>query len=264
MFSYTIYERTCEITNNSIKEGDDVIIPEYIDGYKVTSIGESAFSEGIYRNITLPDTVLYIKYFAFSACVVSGTIHFPKYLKKIYNNAFWFCDVKSITLPDSLEKIGDHTFANCTFSGTLTIPENVHFIGYGAFTNGLFDVLKFKTDKLKTIQPYTFVNCENLSKTVVFPDSLREIGDRAFFNCGIENTVINPIVDVHEDAFKWCVKLSPEYKKVFERTKIRAQKLIYFWIIQRLYRPGSDSAKRLAEASWKATLKDIEEFTQSY
>ena len=45
--------------------------------------------------------------------------------------------------------------------------------------------------------------------------------------------------------------------KYQEVHKIRAQKKIYFWIIQRLYRPGSASAKRLAEKSWQHITNDF-------
>ena len=39
-------------------------------------------------------------------------------------------------------------------------------------------------------------------------------------------------------------------EKLDRMLKNRAQKKIYFWIIPRLYRPGSESAKRLAQKSW--------------
>jgi hypothetical protein len=56
------------------------------------------------------------------------------------------------------------------------------------------------------------------------------------------------------------VNITSFRNKYHEVHRIRAQKRIYFWIIQLLYRPGSDSAKRLAEASWQKTLKEMEEF----
>jgi hypothetical protein len=56
------------------------------------------------------------------------------------------------------------------------------------------------------------------------------------------------------------VNITSFREKYQEVHKIRAQKRIYFWIIPILYRPGSDSAKRLAEASWQKTLKEMDEF----
>jgi hypothetical protein len=56
------------------------------------------------------------------------------------------------------------------------------------------------------------------------------------------------------------VNITSFREKYQEVHRIRAQKRIYFWIIPILYRPGSDSAKRLSEASWQKTLKEMEEF----
>jgi hypothetical protein len=56
------------------------------------------------------------------------------------------------------------------------------------------------------------------------------------------------------------VNITAFRNKYREVRRIRAQKRIYFWIIPILYRPGSVSAKRLAEASWQKTLKEMEEF----
>ena len=45
--------------------------------------------------------------------------------------------------------------------------------------------------------------------------------------------------------------------KYVEARKMRAQKKIYFCIIHWLYRPGSESAKRLSESSWSELKKMI-------
>ena len=47
-------------------------------------------------------------------------------------------------------------------------------------------------------------------------------------------------------------------EKYYEALRIRAQKKIYFWIIPKLYRPGSESAKRLVEKSWQNTVNEME------
>ena len=51
------------------------------------------------------------------------------------------------------------------------------------------------------------------------------------------------------------VNITSFRSKYMEARKLRAQKKIYFWIIKKLYRPGSESAKRLSEMSWKNTCK---------
>ena len=65
-----------------------------------------------------------------------------------------------------------------------------------------------------------------------------------------------PAIEYANGTKQWWVmgiditKFREKYKEVH---KLRAQKKIYYWIIQRLYRPGSESAKRLALLSWKET-----------
>ena len=49
-------------------------------------------------------------------------------------------------------------------------------------------------------------------------------------------------------------------EKYREARRIRAQKKIYFWIIPILYKPGSESSRRLAEASWKECQSFMNEF----
>ena len=55
----------------------------------------------------------------------------------------------------------------------------------------------------------------------------------------------------HKYWFLKGVNITSFRSKYMEVRKVRAQKKIYFWIIQRLYRPGSDSSKRLVQQSWK-------------
>ena len=70
------------------------------------------------------------------------------------------------------------------------------------------------------------------------PALMKANGDKEWYVHGVNITKI--------------INFQNKYREVH---KLRAQKKIYFWIIQRLYRPGSESAKRLAKKSWEATSK---------
>ncbi len=70
-----------------------------------------------------------------------------------------------------------------------------------------------------------------------------------------------PAIEYSNGDKEWWVNgvnITTIQKKYLEARRIRAEKRIYFWIIPRLYRPGSASAKRLAEASWRTTSFLIE------
>ena len=69
-------ETTCEITGMGDCEDTELVIPKYIDGYEVTSIGDDAFWN----------------------CESLTSITIPESVKSIGNNAFWNCSgLTSIT-----------------------------------------------------------------------------------------------------------------------------------------------------------------------
>ncbi|NLZ76990.1 MAG: leucine-rich repeat domain-containing protein, partial [Spirochaetales bacterium] len=105
-------DQTCTIMEYS---GSKKIldIPSHIEGYKVVSIGDWAFSlcESP-TSITIPDSVTSIGDAAFS----------------------WCRSLSSITIPDSIASIGDGTFYGCESLASITIPDSVTSIGEGAFS----------------------------------------------------------------------------------------------------------------------------------
>lgn len=133
----------------------DLVIPKTIDGYPVTRIGESAFSEHEYLNsVIIPDGVVAIGNAAFSKCYDLTRVELPESLVTIGGSAFMDCDgltdmiipnsvvtidggafsycdgLTSIVIPDSVTSIGNNAFSNCNELKSITIPDSVSFIGY--------------------------------------------------------------------------------------------------------------------------------------
>ena len=134
-------------------EGDDdiIVVPEEIDGKKVTAIGGYAFREGnTVTDVTIPKSVTTIEDGAFKRCSSITNINVDEnnvdyisrdgvlYDKKM-TSLIWYPSNKSDT--------------------SYTIPETVTTIGYRAF---------YKCEKLKNI---------------IIPESITEIGDEAFSGC---------------------------------------------------------------------------------
>ena len=167
--------------------GKDTIltIPEIIDTYPVTAIGDSAFQDNTtITNISIPNSVKIIGNFAFSGCSgLSGKLELPEGLTSIGNSAFYGCS---------------------GFSGDLTIPDTVIFLGSSAFygCGGFKGTLKLP-ESLTKINAYTFQGCSGLSGTLVIPERTTAIDKEAFSGChGIKEVIFgNGIGNLYGDSY---------------------------------------------------------------
>ena len=92
-------------------------------------------------------------------------------------------------------------------------------------------------------------------------------GDKHWYVNGKLHRDGGPAIQCRPNYKQWWINgidITSFKEKYYEIHKLRAQKKIYFWIIQRIYRPGSESAKRLAEKSWQATVKLLVCANESY
>ena len=111
-FGYVVNSNAITITAYGGSAGT-LAIPNAIQGFPVTSIGNGAFSYCYsLTNVTMPDTVLSIEYAAFGGCTSLATI----------------------TIGNSVTSIGGFAFAGCNSLASLTIPGSVTSIGSWAFS----------------------------------------------------------------------------------------------------------------------------------
>lgn len=158
-FEYKILpDGTISITEYAGEEAN-VVVPETIDGYVVSTIGRAFSHIDTIKSIVLPDTVTVIEEDAFSSCRALKEINIPEGVKSIGAHAFRHTQITEIILPDSLEEIGMFAFVGCDYLVKVKIPEGVKEIGQK-----------------------TFASCRSLEH-VELPDSLVEIGDEAFSRC---------------------------------------------------------------------------------
>jgi len=145
---------SCTITGFRGGETGDLVIPETLDGYTVTAIGNSAFAYAKFDGtLTLPDTVETIYSQAFARCTgLKGTLKLPANLKLLGGAAFIECTglTGEIEFGDRIEEIRGGAFANCTgVTGSLWLP-----------------------DSLSSIWGNAFYNCDGLDGVVHIPDSI--------------------------------------------------------------------------------------------
>ena len=109
--NYEINEdgKTCTVLGIKKLKGDILDLPQVIDGYTVTVIGEGAFSDAGFKTVSVPSTVIEIKDEAFARCVQLEKIDFAENseLKVIGYHTFVGCDaLTSIVFPDGVVEIG--------------------------------------------------------------------------------------------------------------------------------------------------------------
>ena len=175
---YTINEDgiTCTITGiGACDRNGEVVIPEYIDGYHVTAIGENAFwAQSKITSVVMSDSVVRIRSEAFSGCKSLKTITLSASLKTIGRAAFENCEsLEEINLPENLDSIGAATFSGCVTLTRVTIPTKVTSIYASTFKN-CFSLEKITVPSgVKAIGEYAFINCTNL-RSIEFEGTMKQ------------------------------------------------------------------------------------------
>lgn len=211
------------------------IASPYYENYGSTFEGCENFTtliivEGVKR---IPEGVFY------ECSSLTGELLLPESLIEIGDNAFYGCSGfnGSLIIPDAVTYIGAYAFGDCTnLNGTLTIGQSVSGIVDYAFGNTFFTTLNYNAANCNSIGSWgnaslfynittvnfgnqveslpggAFRNCTNLTGILVLPNSLKSIGDQAFYNCyGLEGIVMsNAIEFIGAEAFRNCGGLRGE------------------------------------------------------
>ena len=113
----------------------EVIIPSAINGYSVTTIGDSAFRTcDSLTSVAIPDSVTTIGGSAFYDCDSLTSVAIPDSVTTIGDSAFRICDsLTSVVIPDSVTTIGNYAFYYCDSLTSVVIPDSVTTIGNYAF-----------------------------------------------------------------------------------------------------------------------------------
>lgn len=184
--SYKVDEetQTCEITDSNYCRDASLVIPETIDGYRVTSIAEKAFKGNSSAElICIPDSVKTIGSHAFYGCTNLKNVIIGNSVEKIEPYTFYGCpELTSIILGMSVKSIGSYAFYSCKNLMGVVIPNSVARIEFLAF--GLCESLKdlFLGKNVRYVGSSAFSGCTNLAN-VSIPESLTDIGSQAF-RCG--------------------------------------------------------------------------------
>ena len=213
-------DSTVEITGVTDQRIKTAVIPEEIDGKKVTSIGWSAFFYlPALTEVTLPDTVTALNRFAFAGCR----------------------NLKKINIPDSLTYMDEGVFSGCSKLSDLRIsPDHpafvynnqaliskkdmvlIQYLGQKAGPYEIFWGIKeigpgaFEDSKLTSviipnsvtaIGDFAFRNVKGL-KEITIPDSVKTIGFQCFYRTSLTSVRIPAgVLGIQYGCFQNCSKL---------------------------------------------------------
>jgi hypothetical protein len=197
-----IGDTECEISNFVSDGSPDLVIPQVLSGLTVTRIKSEAFFNCVCMgDLVIPDTVEVIESFAFSSGLFKGKLTLGSRVRRIEANAFWMCKFTGpLLLPPSLEYIGVMAFYWCGFTGRLKIPNKVRMIDDAAFSKCKFISLSFDDlSGLRSIGEWAFAD-NPLRGDVTFPDSLQNMGRKAFLDCDDIEMFVNAHFDKNESS----------------------------------------------------------------
>lgn len=224
-YTYEIQNGEATITGyNKELLRSKVLIPEEIEGYPVTSIGDRAFYDmpsGIGQEFYIPDTVTTFGEEAFASSAYLSAVRMPQKLTKMGEGVFAAClQMRFLEIPDSLTEIPDYAFINCwgygsrvkNYSVEQCIGKNVTQIGKGAFAGcwnmgGAWGAGRLP-EKLEYIGEGAFQYCYKI-KSLEIPSGVTVIPDRAFQGCEkLQSIQIDgDITMIGAEAFDGCIAL---------------------------------------------------------
>ena len=176
----------------------DLVIPAYIDGKPVTTIGDNFLCDTPnpnLRSVVIPDTVKNIRFNAFANCI----------------------NLESVVMSENIEYVEDCVFFNTALTNDESNWDNGSlYIGkllYGVSTDysGEF-VIKDGTRVIGSncfCSRYSGKGCEKITN-IVIPDSVVSIGVFSFYNCISLTSIDIPdsVKYIDNVAFSQCINLS--------------------------------------------------------
>ncbi|MBQ6832719.1 MAG: leucine-rich repeat protein [Oscillospiraceae bacterium] len=221
---YTVAEEQVTILDCDPSVAGELVIPDNIEGYPVTAIGNYAFYQcpGL-TSVVIPEGVTAIGNYAFSYCSGLRTVSIPQSAKTLGRYSFWSCgNLTELTIPDQVTTIGNYAFTYCAKLTEVTIPASVTSIGSYAFTfcpslTGFTvdgENSAYSSDSsgvlLNKAQTSLIQAPGGICGSYHIADGVKSIGSMAFNSCKslTEVTVPASVTSIGQYVFNFCSNLT--------------------------------------------------------
>ena len=200
-YYYYVWEDGTAIIDGYRGEAESLVLPEEIEGHKVTAINHKAFrSASDTKEITIPANItkIYGNPFEENRSVEKVTVGEG-------NTAFTVTDgclirqedmalisalpyvESTLNIPEGVKVIGDWSFADNYNCNTVIMPDSVEKVDDHAFIRSGVSSVTFSKN-LKSIGQYGFAYC--VFGELNFPESLTSIGEMAFSGNYVEKLAL--------------------------------------------------------------------------
>ena len=190
------------------KTASKVILPEGLEEIK-----SYAFTNSMYNEIYIPETVTKIGEGIFSGCEYLEKVNIPDAVTEIPVDTFnWCTSLQSITIPDGVTVIGKRAFQQCESLKEIVIPDGVTEIAEDAFSGCGSLTSVSLPDGIETIGRNAFCCCYSL-ENIDLPEGITEIGEDAFYACYALEKITLPegLETISQRVFSSCHRLSLLY-----------------------------------------------------
>ena len=152
---------------------------------------------------------------------LKGECSIRKGVKVIGDWAFGWCrSLKSINIPNSVTNIGDSAFESCRSLSNINIPSSVVNINGNPFCNWNGDLYNeskafvYEHQVLFNKDKTTLIAYISKEKNYIIPNSVTNIGDKAFWGCSSLTSINipNSVTNIGDNAFQRCDNLPAKIK----------------------------------------------------
>ena len=241
-YGYTRFEdmTTLRVVKKSGGYSGDIEIPHVVhyggSDYLVTEVGAEAFRNCTGLNsVSLSSNMTYIGDYAFAGCTnlttvtISGLSNISRMGNGVFENCrslssfnvpgvasigdrcFYGAGLTSINLPWTVNSIGNEAFSECDSLVEIAIGDNITQLGQAAFKgcDRLEKVTFSNKNNITSIESNTFEDCSQI-RQIVFPTSLKTIGDYAFKGCAAMERIVLPdsVMAIGKYVFNGCSNLA--------------------------------------------------------